>query len=393
MRPISAPRRWSLATSSGITSTRSCCSGSRVTGEAARPAQGGAGGESGYLPARVKLAGSAAGGGRSGGEQARVRRARRASGPRSRPRRSGSDGLPPPRAVMPRRSRITSGRSASFRSWAPPITAWLARTARLGRLADAERALEQHAPLRSHAGRRSRIPSSRRFRGFAMMRGRRCSAASRWPPAGDVDAAIAAHEAALARDPSLVQAHANLLALYGRARNWPKAEAHYRAALDAGSANGRRVLRLRRSCSRCRRSGRPRRRRISRRSPSTRLHANARNNLGQLLERERDVEGALAQYRAGGRRTADVQARPVQPRPHAPRPGPAGRGDRGVRDAAAAGRRRDAALPVRACRRPTSGPDGSPTASSWASEARRLALEFGQTDFAAAIAAELAKLK
>ena len=51
---------------------------------------------------------------------------------------------------------------------------------------------------------------------------------------GDLEGAIAAHEAALARDPALVQAHANLIALYGRARNWAKAEEHYRAVVAAG---------------------------------------------------------------------------------------------------------------------------------------------------------------
>ena len=52
--------------------------------------------------------------------------------------------------------------------------------------------------------------------------------------AGDVDAAIAAHEAALAIDPSLAQAHANLIALYGRQRNFAKAEEHYRAVVALG---------------------------------------------------------------------------------------------------------------------------------------------------------------
>src|SRR5919108_3836502 len=53
---------------------------------------------------------------------------------------------------------------------------------------------------------------------------------------GDVEGAIAAHEAALARDPGLVQAHANLISLYGRARNWSKAEEHYRAVVKSGAA-------------------------------------------------------------------------------------------------------------------------------------------------------------
>src|SRR5438094_778795 len=51
---------------------------------------------------------------------------------------------------------------------------------------------------------------------------------------GDLAGAIAAHEAALAREPSLAEAHANLISLYGRARNWAKAEEHYHAIVALG---------------------------------------------------------------------------------------------------------------------------------------------------------------
>jgi protein O-GlcNAc transferase len=51
---------------------------------------------------------------------------------------------------------------------------------------------------------------------------------------GDVDGAIAAHEAALKLDPSLAQGHANLIALYGRQRNFAKADEHYRAVVALG---------------------------------------------------------------------------------------------------------------------------------------------------------------
>src|SRR5437899_3220794 len=53
--------------------------------------------------------------------------------------------------------------------------------------------------------------------------------------AGDLSGAIAAHEAALALDPSIAQAHANLVGLYGRTRDWQKAEAHYRSVVSLGS--------------------------------------------------------------------------------------------------------------------------------------------------------------
>ena len=48
--------------------------------------------------------------------------------------------------------------------------------------------------------------------------------------AGKLDDAIAAHEQALALNPQLVQAHINLIALYGRKREPAKAEKHYHAA-------------------------------------------------------------------------------------------------------------------------------------------------------------------
>jgi tetratricopeptide (TPR) repeat protein len=115
--------------------------------------------------------------------------------------------------------------------------------------------------------------------------------------AGDVDGAIAAHEAALARDPGLAQAHANLISLYGRTRNWVKAEEHYRAVVRSGvgladahydygvlqnlqdkwdlAADAyRQALVL---------------------NP---MHARAHNNLGQALERERKLTEAADAYRA-----------------------------------------------------------------------------------------------
>ena len=65
---------------------------------------------------------------------------------------------------------------------------------------------------------------------------------SAWPPlsraapggTGDLPGAIEAHEAALARNPSLAQAHANLISLYGRTAQWAQAEAHYKALLAIG---------------------------------------------------------------------------------------------------------------------------------------------------------------
>lgn len=49
--------------------------------------------------------------------------------------------------------------------------------------------------------------------------------------AGKTDESVAAHEQALTLNPQLVQAHINLLSLYGRRQQFAKAESHYRAAL------------------------------------------------------------------------------------------------------------------------------------------------------------------
>jgi tetratricopeptide (TPR) repeat protein len=56
--------------------------------------------------------------------------------------------------------------------------------------------------------------------------------------AGDLAAAIAAHEAAVRDEPSLAQAHLNLMLLYGRTRNWAKVDEHYQKAVTLGFSLG-----------------------------------------------------------------------------------------------------------------------------------------------------------
>jgi protein O-GlcNAc transferase len=50
----------------------------------------------------------------------------------------------------------------------------------------------------------------------------------------DVEGSVRAHEAAVEADPTLAQAHANLISLYGRLGQADKAEEHYRAAIALG---------------------------------------------------------------------------------------------------------------------------------------------------------------
>ena len=104
----------------------------------------------------------------------------------------------------------------------------------LGRLDEARSALARHEEYRARWPALvdpvlATVTTLREDAGAILQRGVKLA------DAGDVDGAIAAHEAALARDPGLVQPHANLIALYGRARNWSKAEGHYRALVQSGA--------------------------------------------------------------------------------------------------------------------------------------------------------------
>lgn len=165
----------------------------------------------------------------------------------------------------------------------------------LDRRDDARAALEKHRRLGARwpamddpiAARVTAIrddPNARLARGL------------RLADAGDLAGAIEAHEASLARNPSLAQAHANLISLYGRAGEWAKAEAHYTAVIalgynvDEAHYNYGVLLGMQQRWSdaiaayRLAVAANP-------------LHAQARNNLGQLLERDRKLDEAEAEYR------------------------------------------------------------------------------------------------
>ena len=208
---------------------------------------------------------------------------------------------------------------------------------------------------------------------------------------GDLEGAISAHEAALVLEPSLAEAHANLITLYGRAQNFSKAEAHYRevvrlgANLDTAHYDYGVLLGLQGKWDLAAEAYR----RAIEVNP---LHAQAYNNLGQILERGRQLDAAADAYRT---------ALASQPTFRLARFNlgrmllALGRTDTAIVELEKIVEPRDAEAPrylfalatahVRAGHRDVG--------IRWATEARQLALEHGQDDLAAAIARDLATLK
>jgi tetratricopeptide (TPR) repeat protein len=208
---------------------------------------------------------------------------------------------------------------------------------------------------------------------------------------GDVAGAIAAHEDALTREPSSVDAHANLISLYGRAQNWSKAEEHYRALVALGLNLGDAhydygvLLGLQEKWE-------PAAEAYRRALVANPQHAQARNNLGQILERDRNFEEAAAEYR----RAIEAQPGFRLARFNLGRMLIAlGRPAEAIVEIEKIVEPRDAEAPrylfalsvahVRAGRRDEG--------IKWGTEARRLALELGQDDLAASIERNLASLK
>jgi tetratricopeptide (TPR) repeat protein len=209
--------------------------------------------------------------------------------------------------------------------------------------------------------------------------------------AGEVAQAIQSHEAALALNPSFAQAHANLIVLYGRQRNWTKAEEHYRAVVTlavnvadahydygvllglqeqwaAAAAAYRKALDL---------------------NPQ---HAQARNNLGQVLEREGKLQEAASEYRLA------VESQPALriARFNLGRMLIAqGQSEAAIAELVKLTEPRDAEAPrylfalatahVRAGHRDA--------AIKWAGDAKALAEHFGDTALAAAIERDLARIR
>jgi tetratricopeptide (TPR) repeat protein len=260
----------------------------------------------------------------------------------------------------------------------------------LGRSTDAERAVAQHArygtrwpavedPLRDAVLALRDDGAAILKRGIALA------------DAGDVAGAIAAHEAALVRDPSLAQAHVNLVSLYGRAGDYAKAETHYRAALTSGADLGEAhydyavMLGLQEKWD----VAADAYRQALALNPA---HAQAHNNLGQILERRKEFDGAADEYR---------RALEAQPTFRLARFNlgrmllAAGKNDDAIAELAKLVEPQDSESPryVFALSAAHLRAGHKEEAVKWALEARRLAVEHGQQELVAIIDRDLARVK
>jgi tetratricopeptide (TPR) repeat protein len=172
----------------------------------------------------------------------------------------------------------------------------LARAYRaLGRDEDARRALARHQAV---GARWPAVedPLSARVAGLRSDAASELRRGVKLADEGDLAGAIAAHEAAVALNASAAQARANLISLYGRTKNWAKAEEHYQRVVETGynldeaHYNYAVVLVEQQRWDEAEAT-------LRKAIAANPLHARARNNLGQMLERTRRVEDALAEYR------------------------------------------------------------------------------------------------
>jgi protein O-GlcNAc transferase len=260
----------------------------------------------------------------------------------------------------------------------------------VGRRDDAQRALAQHAKY----GPAWPTLEDRVLAGIRALRDDAASNLQRGlklAGAGDLAGAIAAHEAALARDPSLAQAHANLISLYGQLQDWDRAEAHYRAvvALGAGLADAHYdygvLLGLRAEWERAAEAYRQ----AIAVNPQ---HANAHNNLGQILERQGLIGAAAEEYRQAVASRPDFRlARFNLGRMLIA----LGNTREAVAELEKLTQPRDAEAPryLLALATAYARAGDKALAIKWATDARQLALEHGQQELAAAIDRQLSSIR
>jgi len=259
-----------------------------------------------------------------------------------------------------------------------------------GRPEDARRALERHVqygarwpgiddPVLAAVNGLKDDAAARLRRGLALA------------AAGDLDGAIAAHEAALERDPNFAQAHANLIGLYGRQRNWAKAEEHYRATVALGFSLGDAhydyavVLTMQQKWD----SAEQTYRQAIAVNP---LHAQAHNNLAQLMERRQAFEDAAREYE----RAVDADPAFRVARFNLARMLMAlGRLDRAIAELDKLREPVDQATPPYLFALATAHfrAGHKDEGIKWAMAARQAALQYGQRDLADAIERDLARLK
>lgn len=208
---------------------------------------------------------------------------------------------------------------------------------------------------------------------------------------GDIAGAIAAHEEALARDPSLRQVHNSLISLYGRAGQPKKAEEHYRASVAAGvdTADAHYDYGVLLGMQQQWDAAAEAYRRAIAMNP---MHGRAHNNLGEILERQRNPEAALKEYRAAAASQAGFRlarfntARMLLA---------LGRDAEAIAELTPILEPRDAEAPrylfALAVAHVHAG--HKEEGIRWATEARQLAEQHGQSELAGAIARELARLQ
>ena len=286
----------------------------------------------------------------------------------SRPAVRGADrpGVRACRAVRPRAHRRRAGParrgrrptfnapSRSSRSSGRPTTRWRCSYRALGRTEDARAALEAHARF----GARwpavadpvlATVTSLRDDAGALLQRGVKLA------DAGDVDGAIAAHEAALALDPSLAQAHANLISLYGRHAQLRRRRRSTTGRSSRSASTSRTRTTTTACCWGCRSGGTRRPTRTARRSRSIRC-----------TPRRTTISARFSSGAASSRRRSPSIGWPLESQPTLRLArfnlgrmlialGKPGRGARRAAEAHRAARRRGAALPVRAVRRVRAG--------------------------------------